>query len=88
VRHRTSGRPRGASADPSSRAHDRERLRQLLRTVLCGQYVYSAPASTAAPIRGRVVEVSNLALAIKTETDQIVWVHGEDCPDLIATARR
>jgi hypothetical protein len=50
--------------------------------------VYSAPASTAAPIRGRVVEVSNLALAIKTETDQIVWVHGEDCPDLIATARR
>jgi hypothetical protein len=58
----------------------------LLRTVQGlprEELVYAYPRSTRRPLAGRTVEVSGLCLAIRTDAAQVVWVHAEDCPDLV-----
>lgn len=69
-----------------NRAARREHLLRALHEVRPGQFVYATPASTQRSVSGRVVEVDRLTLALETEDVGIVWVHGEDCPDLIPAA--
>ena len=69
-----------------TRAAQREQLVRVLHDVRPGQFVYATPASIQRSVSGRVVEVDRLTLALETDDIGIVWVHGEDCPDLLPAA--
>jgi hypothetical protein len=62
----------------------REQLRQRVRCVRPGDALYATPESVGDTIRGHVVEVDDLVIAVQTAESGIVWVHGSDCPDLMA----
>lgn len=69
-------------ADTANRAE----LRDAVRKVPVGELVYAAPASVNEPIVGAVVDIDGVLLALETDENGVVWVHGADCPDLAGPA--
>ena len=61
---------------------DSVELRAAVRNVPVGELVYAAPASVNEPIVGAVVDIDGVLLALATDHNGVVWVHGADCPDL------
>jgi hypothetical protein len=61
-------------------------LRAAVRSIPVGELVYAAPASVNEPIVGAVVDVDGVLLALDTDENGVVWVHGADCPDLVRLA--
>ncbi len=76
----------GSMRTAASGSGHRARLRHAVRSLAVGDVVYAAPASVNKPILGPVVDTNDVALAIDTDDDGIVWVHGADCPDLARAA--
>ena len=70
------------------RTADSAVLRDAVRRVTVGALVYAAPASVAEPIVGAVVDIDGVLLALDTDDNGVVWVHGADCPDLTRAAAR
>ena len=61
-------------------------LRDAVRRLPVGSLVYAAPASVNEPIIGAVVDIDGVLLALDTDENGVVWVHGADCPDLVRPA--
>jgi hypothetical protein len=61
-------------------------LRRAVRDVPLGELVYATPPSVNEPIIGALVDTDGVTLALDTDANGIVWVHGADCPDLARIA--